>query len=207
MKIGAGGVQVQLYHSKTATSTQTLELDEAQHFGDAFGDFSARQSLLHQAERDILLNAHMREERVRLEHHVRRPLVRRDVTHVCAGNEDAALVGLLEPGDQTHQRRLAATGGPKQRKEFACRDVEADLVDRRDRAEAFRHLLETNERLAAHGHAAVSSRSALCSRVCRISGFMMTSAPRVFSMIPSALMAESSRVTCSRRQPMRDARM
>src|SRR5947209_2219473 len=148
----------------------------------------------------------MRKKRVGLEHHVHWPFVRRHIGHLHAIDEDAALVRLLEPGDETHQCGLAATGGTKQRKEFAGSDVEAHIVDSRYFAETFGDPIETDERCVRR-QGRLSSRSASFSRVCKTCGLRMTSAPRVFSMIPSALMLESSRVTCSRRQPMRAARM
>ena len=78
---------------------EPLKLHQPQHLGDAFGDFRTRHAFLLQAEGDVLLDAHMREQGVGLEHHVDRPLVRRHVGHVVAADKDAARVRLLEPGN------------------------------------------------------------------------------------------------------------
>jgi len=51
-----------------------------------------------------------------------------------------------------------------------------------------------------------SSRRASETRACMTSGFISTSAPLVLSISPSCVIVENSRVTCSRRQPIRPAR-
>ena len=112
----------------------------------------------------------------------------------------------LEAGKHAQQRGLAAAGGAEQREELAAAMSRLTIMNRGDRAEALRHAIEPHKRRAA-GQARLSSRNASCSRVCRTCGFRITRAPRVFSMMPSVLIADNSRVTCSRRQPMRAARM
>ena len=44
--------------------------------------------------------------------------------------------GVFEAGEQAQQRGLAAAGGPEQREELACADIERERVDRGHRAEA-----------------------------------------------------------------------
>ena len=55
-------------------------------------------------------------------------------------------VGRFEPGEQAHQRALAAARGPEQAEELALVDVEAEIVDGGERAEALGHAVETDER-------------------------------------------------------------
>jgi hypothetical protein len=55
---------------------------------------------------------------------------------VLAADEDPPAIGRLEAGDETQRRRLAGAARPEQDDEFAARDSERELVDRRHRAEA-----------------------------------------------------------------------
>ena len=82
-----------------------------------------------QPERHVLEHGHVREQRVALEDRVDRPLVRLEVRHILAADEDAALGGLLEPGDQPQRRRLAAAGGAEQREERSGRNGQVELFD------------------------------------------------------------------------------
>ena len=76
----------------------------------------ARHAFLLQAEGDVLLHRHVREQRVGLEHHVDRPLVRRDAGHVHAVDEDAARGGLLEAGQHAQQVVLPQPEPPSRQK-------------------------------------------------------------------------------------------
>ena len=58
--------------------------------------------------------------------------VRGQLRDVLAGDEDAALVGLLEPRDQAQRRGLARAGRAEQREEFAGVNGEVDAVDGAD---------------------------------------------------------------------------
>jgi hypothetical protein len=91
-----------------------------------------------QPVRDVVEHRQVREQRVRLEDRVDVALVRRQGAHVAAADEDRAVVGLLEAGDQPQRRRLAAARRPEQRQELAVANGEVDAVDGRDRAEALR---------------------------------------------------------------------
>src|SRR3546814_20759548 len=95
--------------------------------------------LLLQAEGDVLLDVHVREERIGLEHHVDRPLVGRHARHVPAFQQDLAPAGDFEAGQHAQQGGLAAPGGPEQGDEHALVDVEGDVVDRDEVAELLRY--------------------------------------------------------------------
>ena len=84
----------------------------------------------------------MREQRVVLEHHVDGALVRQHLRDVLAAQQDLAGIRRLEPGEHAQQRGLAATGRPQQRKKFSGADVERELVDRGEAAEALCHALD-----------------------------------------------------------------
>ena len=109
-------------------------------------DLGARHAVPPQAEGDVVRDGEMRKQRVALEHHVDRPLVRRHRRDVLAVEQDAALVRRLEAGEHAQQRGLAAAGGAEQRKELAGADVERDVIDRAETAEFLRHALDAQQR-------------------------------------------------------------
>ena len=88
---------------------------------------------------DVLEHRQVREERVGLEDRVDVALVRRPRAHVLAAEQERALVGVLEPGDQAQGRRLAAAGRTEQREKLTVPDAEAEVVHRGDVAVALRH--------------------------------------------------------------------
>ena len=88
----------------------------------------ARHALHLQPERDVVVDRHVREERVLLEDHVHRAPVGDDVGHVLALQQDPTLVGHLEAGDHSQRRRLAAPARAEQREELAFADRERDVA-------------------------------------------------------------------------------
>jgi hypothetical protein len=69
-----------------------------------------------------------------------------------AAQQHPAVVGLLEPADDLHQRRLAGAVVPEQAEDLALVQVEADVAQRDDRAEALAHVLDAEDFLR-HGDA------------------------------------------------------
>ena len=65
-------------------------------------------------------------------------LLRRPAGDVLAVDEDRALVGGLEPGDDPEQRGLAAAARAEERRERARRDLHRDVVERDEVVEALR---------------------------------------------------------------------
>jgi hypothetical protein len=88
----------------------------------------------------------MREQRVILEHHVDRPLVRQDMRDVLAAKQDAALVRRFETREHAQQRGLAAATRAEQREKFASGNIERDAVDRAEGAEFFHDALDSEQR-------------------------------------------------------------
>src|SRR5262249_53234520 len=86
---------------------ERAHFDDLEDLADLAPDLVAAQSLLLEPERDVLLHVHVREQRVRLKHHVHGPLVRRNGAHVDAIDVDAADAWALEAGQHAQQRRLA----------------------------------------------------------------------------------------------------
>ena len=110
------------------------------------GDIGARHPGALQAERDIVAHRQMRKQRVVLEHHVDRPLMRQHRRDVPAVEQDPALVRRLEAGEHPQQRGLAAAGRAEQREEFARPDVERQPVHRAKAAELLHHPLDAQQR-------------------------------------------------------------
>ena len=95
-----------------------------------------------QAERDVLEDVEVREERVVLEDGVHRPLVRLGVRDVLVPDPDDALGRLLEAGDHPQRRGLAAPRRSEQGEERPRRDGQGQVVHGDERAEPLGHVLE-----------------------------------------------------------------
>ena len=81
-----------------------------------------------QAEGDVVVDRHVRVERVGLEHHRHTPVGRFQVSHVPAADADLALGDVFEPGDGTEQRGFSAAGRADEDHELAVLDVQLDVV-------------------------------------------------------------------------------
>ncbi len=102
----------------------------------------------------------MREERVLLEDHVHRPLVRRYARHILSLEHDPALVGHLEAGDHAQRRGLAAPARSQHREELAFADRERHVVHGRGLAVALAHTFERDPHAWRDGHRSASVNSA-----------------------------------------------
>ena len=90
-----------------------LEAHRAQRLRDARrAHRRAPHALDAQPERDVLEHAHVREQRVGLEHHVDVPLGRRHARDVAAAQQDAALVGSSKPAIMRSVVVLPQPDGP-----------------------------------------------------------------------------------------------
>ena len=87
-----------------------------------------------EAELDVLRRGHIREQRVRLEHHAHVALARRDVRDVFAVDDDATLVGPVEARHEAKRRCLAAAGRAEEREKLALAELHFDSVERPDAA-------------------------------------------------------------------------
>ena len=72
---------------------------------------------------DVRLDAHVREEGVRLKHHIHRALVGWHRSEVDAVEQDVARGRRLKAGDRSQQRALATSGGSEQREELVIGDL------------------------------------------------------------------------------------
>ena len=83
-----------------------------------------------EGEGDVLLNRHVRVQRVALEDHRDLALARRQIVHHAVADDDVAGGLLLEPGDHAEQGRLPAAGRTEQDEELSFASREVDAVDR-----------------------------------------------------------------------------
>ena len=84
------------------------QADELQQFVDALGDLRLGVLAVDQAVGDVVGDAQVREQRIRLEHDAVVALGRRQPRDVALALQDGAGGLRLEPGDDAQQRRLAA---------------------------------------------------------------------------------------------------
>ena len=110
------------------TLRKLLHMHQAQHLCHARGDFGFRQFVLLQAEGDVLLNGHVREQGIGLEHHVYGPLVRRHAGEVYPIQHDLPGGRLFKACQHTQQCGFAAARCAEQSKNFTFVDRQADIV-------------------------------------------------------------------------------
>ena len=113
-----------------AAGEQVVDADLAGGVLHAGGDLGLRHAVHAEREADVLLERHVRVERVVLEDHRDVALARRGEGHVGAVDEHAAGVGDLEAGDDAQRRRLAGAGRAEEGEELAGRDAEVDALQR-----------------------------------------------------------------------------
>ena len=131
--------------------TARFEAAQAHHlqrFLDARRLLGRRQVAHLEAEGDVLRDAHVREQRVGLEHHRGVALVRRHVGHAPVVEPDLAAVGRDEARHHAQGGGLAAARWAEQRDELAVADLEVDVIDRGEGAVFPRESLELEP---AHG--------------------------------------------------------
>ena len=112
------------------------EVEDLRRGVDLLVDLALRPPGHAEPEADVLAHAHMRVERVGLEHHRQAALRRRRIDHVDPVDQDLAGGRVLEPGDEPEQRGLAAARRPDEDDEGAVVDGEVDVADDADLAEA-----------------------------------------------------------------------
>jgi hypothetical protein len=120
------------------------EVDEAERLRHAPLHLRAVDLLPLQAERDVLVDVEVREQRVRLEDRVDVAPVGRELRHVATAEVDGAAGRLLEAADHPQGRRLSAAGGPEHREELPLLDVEGEIVDRDRLPERLRDAFEAD---------------------------------------------------------------
>ncbi|MNZ78482.1 hypothetical protein D3C78_970580 [compost metagenome] len=101
---------------------------QAQHLLHPGFDFGRWQTVLLEAEGDVLRHRHVREQRVGLEHHVDRSFVRRHVGDVDTVEQNPAFGRALETGEHAQQGRFAGAGTAEQGEDFTLVDFQGHIV-------------------------------------------------------------------------------
>ena len=127
---------------------QLLQLQHACGFFDPLGHLGPRHAAHAQAEAEIFLDRHVRIERIGLEHHGDAAFARIEIGDVLAADEDLAGGRLLEAGNRAQQRRFPAAGRADEDDEFAIADIEVDIGDDLNGAEA---LVDAPQLQVGHG--------------------------------------------------------
>ena len=113
---------------------QAADLQHARGLGDARLDLGARHPGVLQPEGEVLAHAHVRVERVGLEHHRQPAIGRRHGVDQPAVDADLAAGRPVEPGDLPQQRGLAAARRADEDHQLAVDDVEVDVLQHVHRA-------------------------------------------------------------------------
>ena len=112
------------------------EADQRQELGDARGDLLAGPPDGDEAVGDVVADLQVGKERVGLEDDAEIALADRQAGDVPPGLADRPGRLHVEAGDGAQQRRLSAARRTEERDELAALDVEVDVFERGERAEA-----------------------------------------------------------------------
>ncbi len=125
---------------------EAAELDELEHLLDPAPDLLLVDLLAAEAERDVLEDRQVREQRVALEDGVDVAAIGREAGDVAPRELDDAARRLLEAADHPQRRRLAAARRAEHREEAAALDLHRERVDGDDLVELLRDVLQTDVR-------------------------------------------------------------
>jgi hypothetical protein len=95
-----------------------------------------------QTEAEVLLDRHVRIERIGLENHGDAAIGRLDIVDDLAADVDLAAGDILQSGDHPQQRGLAAAGRADEDDELAVLHLEVRPMDDFERAEALDHVVQ-----------------------------------------------------------------
>ena len=108
-----------------------------------------------QREGEVLVDGHVREQRIVLEHHADSALVRRHIVDRLVLEEDLAVGGGLKARQHHERGGLAGAGRPQHGQELALGDVQVEVLDhQRFAVIALLHIDEAHHR--------ISCRNAVC---------------------------------------------
>src|SRR5882757_6032272 len=107
---------------------ERAHLDDLENLAHPPLDLLPAELLLLEPKGHVLLDGHVWKQRVRLEHHVDAPLVRRDGAHVLAVDVDLPGRRRFEAREHSQQGRLAGAGPAEEAEDLAAINVEGDAV-------------------------------------------------------------------------------
>ena len=115
---------------------EARELDEIEQLVDALADLLLGPLPDREREGDVVADRHVLERRVVLEDEADVAPLRRESGRVLAREQDLAGVGALEAGDDAQQGRLPRSARAEHGRERAVGDLERDVVEGGEGAEA-----------------------------------------------------------------------
>src|SRR5690606_19443366 len=121
---------------------QVLDLEDAGCLADPAVDICLGRAPEAQAERHVLVDVHVRVQRVVLEDHRDVAVLGRDVVDDPVTDAAGTFGDLLQAGDHAQRGGLAATGGTYEDHELLVLDLEVEVGDCHDVAEALVDVLE-----------------------------------------------------------------
>ena len=108
---------------------QFADAEDVGRFLDALGDLGLFEFAHLQAERHVVVHAHVRVERVVLEHHRDVAIHRRQFVDHIAVDRDVARSDRFEPRDHPQGRGLAAARRPDEHHELLVADLQVHVFD------------------------------------------------------------------------------
>src|SRR5690348_7660115 len=128
-----------------------FDVQDLRRLHDAFVDLCLGHAAELQAERHVLVDAHVRVERVVLEDHGDVAILGRDIVHNTVADLDDAFGDLFQPRDHAQRSALSATGWADQHDEFLVLDRQINGIHRPDTARVdLADLFEFNSGHAYH---------------------------------------------------------
>src|SRR2546428_196757 len=129
---------------------QMIDADLCRRFAHRGVDLRTRHGNHAQRKSDVLVDAHVRIQRVALEHHRDVPRAGLALRDVDAFHDHAPCIVRLEAGENTQRRRLARARGSQQGEELAGRDRQIDAVQHRHGAVPLDDAFELDAPRGAH---------------------------------------------------------
>jgi hypothetical protein len=108
---------------------ELLDLEDPGRAENALVDLTLRRLSQLETEREVVVDGHVRVERVALEDHRHVAVLRRQVVDDAVADLDLARADLLQAGEHPQRRRLPATGRPDEHHELPVGDLEIEVVD------------------------------------------------------------------------------
>ncbi len=124
------------------------DFEHPRRVGDARVNLGARHPGVFETECEVLANAHVRVERIGLEHHRNAAVGGRNRVDQRPVDADLAAGRRVEARDLAQQRGLATPRGPDEDDELAVENVKIDAAQHVDRTERLGNLFERDP---AHG--------------------------------------------------------
>src|SRR5438105_2890828 len=128
------------------TLQELVEVEDLRRFAHPPVDLLPRHVLVAKPEREVVVDRHVRVERVRLEDHRDVASARCDVVHDPVADQDPPVRDLLEPGEHPERGALPAPRGPDEDEELSILDLDGEVLDGLRAVEALGHVVVEHAR-------------------------------------------------------------